>query len=97
MICHVTHVAVLPRNSENNTPKYPDIVARLPKWLKPGVKSLVFDGEAVAWDAEKKKILPFQVGWLGAAVGERITDSQCMQLMNVNMMGFLLVHGHVRV
>jgi hypothetical protein len=50
------------RNAENNTGKYPDIVARLPLQLKPGVKSIVLDSEAVAWDKETKKILPFQVG-----------------------------------
>eukprot|EP00967_Tisochrysis_lutea_P007401 scaffold8789_cov16-Tisochrysis_lutea.AAC.2 len=54
------HVCVL-RNSENMTPKYPDIVARLPGSLAPGVDSCVLDGEAVAWDPEHKKILPFQV------------------------------------
>lgn len=43
------------------TPKYPDIVARIPGCLAPGVESCVLDSEAVAWDAEQKKILPFQV------------------------------------
>lgn len=49
-------------NSENMTPKYPDIVARLPGLLRPGVTSLVLDTEAVAWDPAAKKVLPFQVG-----------------------------------
>ena len=30
--------------------------------LRPDVKSIVIDAEAVAYDKEKKKILPFQVG-----------------------------------
>ena len=49
------------RNSEDNTTKYPDIIARMPKVLKDSVKSAVVDAEAVAWDPEKKEILPFQV------------------------------------
>ena len=52
---------VLSRNSENMTPKYPDIVARLPGCLAPGTESCVLDGEAVGWDPENKRILPFQV------------------------------------
>ncbi len=36
-------------------------MARLPQRLKPGIKSIVIDSEAVAWDKESKKILPFQV------------------------------------
>ena len=48
------------RNSEDNTGKYPDIAALLPRQLKPGVKSLVLDAEAVAWDQEAGKVLPFQ-------------------------------------
>jgi hypothetical protein len=29
--------------------------------LKPGVSSVVLDAEAVAWDREKRQVLPFQV------------------------------------
>eukprot|EP00195_Chlamydomonas_chlamydogama_P015251 CAMPEP_0202891666 /NCGR_PEP_ID=MMETSP1392-20130828/1671_1 /ASSEMBLY_ACC=CAM_ASM_000868 /TAXON_ID=225041 /ORGANISM="Chlamydomonas chlamydogama, Strain SAG 11-48b" /LENGTH=944 /DNA_ID=CAMNT_0049575491 /DNA_START=248 /DNA_END=3082 /DNA_ORIENTATION=+ len=54
-------VMIFSRNAENNTGKYPDIVQRVHGALKPGIKSIVFDSEAVAWDKEKKKILPFQV------------------------------------
>ena len=49
------------RNQENNTSKYPDIIARLPKALGEGVSSCILDCEAVAWDKEKEQILPFQV------------------------------------
>ncbi|KAJ3163168.1 tRNA ligase [Geranomyces michiganensis] len=72
------------RNSENLSPKYPDIMESLPKVrlrllrmrhnatalshkmsamkvIKSNVKSFVLDCEAVAWDREKKCILPFQV------------------------------------
>jgi hypothetical protein len=55
-------VHIYSRNAEDMTPRYPDILARLPSWLAPGTDSIVIDGEAVAWDPEKNKILPFQVG-----------------------------------
>lgn len=63
-------VQIYSRNQEDNTSKYPDIIARIPHVLKTfgegeegeseGVKSCVIDAEAVAWDIEKKQILPFQ-------------------------------------
>ncbi|KAF9408217.1 hypothetical protein HW555_012027 [Spodoptera exigua] len=40
---------------------YPDILRRLPALLKESVTSCVLDCEAVAYDTEKKQILPFQV------------------------------------
>ncbi|XP_076807954.1 DNA ligase 1-like isoform X2 [Clavelina lepadiformis] len=54
-------VNIYSRNQENNTSKYPDIIHRIPGMLKESVKSCVIDSEAVAWDQEKKQILPFQV------------------------------------
>eukprot|EP00775_Hariotina_reticulata_P004672 gene4672-4926_t len=54
-------VHIYSRNAEDMTPRYPDILARLPGWLAPGTQSIVIDGEAVAWDPDKGKILPFQV------------------------------------
>ncbi|WIA32794.1 hypothetical protein OEZ86_005976 [Tetradesmus obliquus] len=54
-------VHIYSRNAEDMTPRYPDILARLPSWLAPGTDSIVIDGEAVAWDPEKAKIMPFQV------------------------------------
>ena len=54
-------VHIYSRNQENNTSKYPDIVARIPSALKESVKSCVIDSEAVAWDREKQRIMPFQV------------------------------------
>ena len=41
--------------------KYPDIAASVPGLVKPGVKSVVLDCEAVAFERETGKILPFQV------------------------------------
>ena len=54
-------VRVFSRNLEDNTVKYPDIVATFKAHLKPGVRSVVLDAEAVAYDRDTKKILPFQV------------------------------------
>ena len=49
------------RNSENNTQKYPDIAASVPGLVKEGVQSVVLDCEAVAFERETGRILPFQV------------------------------------
>lgn len=49
------------RNLEDNTSKYPDVVSRMAGLLRPGTESLVLDCETVAWDRDKKQILPFQV------------------------------------
>ncbi|KAK9368458.1 hypothetical protein V1509DRAFT_622970 [Lipomyces kononenkoae] len=52
---------VYSRNSEDMSAKYPDIVSAVERFTKPGTKSFVLDCEAVAWDRDAKKILPFQV------------------------------------
>lgn len=44
------------------TGKYPDLAERMPSLKKAGVKSIVIDGEVVAYDPKQDKILPFQVG-----------------------------------
>ena len=54
-------IHIYSRNSEDNTSKYPDIIARMPHAITDKVKSCVIDSEAVAWDAHNKQILPFQV------------------------------------
>ncbi|XP_020626643.1 DNA ligase 1-like isoform X2 [Orbicella faveolata] len=54
-------IHIYSRNQENSTSKYPDIIERIPKVLGDGVKSCIIDAEAVAWDREKKQILPFQI------------------------------------
>ena len=51
---------VFSRNSEDLSKKYPDILAKLPSWVKDGTTSFVLDCESVAWDLEEKKVLPFQ-------------------------------------
>ena len=54
-------VKIFSRNQEDNTTKYPDIIGRLKNMQGEDVKSCVLDCEAVAWDKEKKQILPFQI------------------------------------
>jgi len=54
-------IKIFSRNQEDNTPKFPDIIRAMPKYLKPGVTSVVIDSEAVAYDRVEKKILPFQI------------------------------------
>jgi DNA ligase 1 len=55
-------IFVASRNLENMSEKYPDISNKMNIVQRdPSVQSFVLDCEAVAWDAEEKKILPFQV------------------------------------
>ena len=57
-------INIYSRNQEDNTSKYPDIIQRFRNCIDSSgdaVKSCVIDSEAVAWDREKKQILPFQV------------------------------------
>ncbi|ODQ67022.1 ATP-dependent DNA ligase [Nadsonia fulvescens var. elongata DSM 6958] len=54
-------IHVYSRNTENMSQKYPDIVEAVKVFNKPDTKSFIIDCEAVAWDQETKKILPFQV------------------------------------
>lgn len=54
-------ISVFSRNQENTTSKYPDIISCMPQVLADGVRSFIIDSEAVAWDRENQKILPFQV------------------------------------
>ncbi|KAL1306817.1 hypothetical protein AAFC00_005474 [Neodothiora populina] len=51
---------IFSRNSEDLSKKYPDILAKLPDWIKEGTQSFVLDCETVAWDVVEKKVLPFQ-------------------------------------
>ncbi len=52
--------AIFSRNSEDLSKKYPDVLAKLPDWVKEDTKSFVLDCESVAWDVQEKKVLPFQ-------------------------------------
>ncbi|RWS07438.1 DNA ligase 1-like isoform X2 [Dinothrombium tinctorium] len=54
-------IFIFSRNQENNTSKYPELLSRLTQAAKENVVNYILDCEAVAWDKEKKQILPFQV------------------------------------
>ncbi|KAJ4825050.1 tRNA ligase [Turnera subulata] len=54
-------VEIYSRNAERTTGKYPDIVSAISRIKKSSVSSFVLDAEVVAYDRDKKKILPFQV------------------------------------
>ena len=54
-------VKIFSRNQEDNSTKYPDVVKIAESIVKESVRSCIIDSEIVAWDAEKKSILPFQV------------------------------------
>lgn len=54
-------ISIYSRNQENNTSKYPDIISRISSTKKDTVTSFILDCEAVAWDQERKQILPFQI------------------------------------
>lgn len=49
------------RNGEDMTERYPEIEVKKYVKFPSDVKSFILDTEAVAWDNEQKKILPFQV------------------------------------
>eukprot|EP01134_Creolimax_fragrantissima_P004545 CFRG4545T1 len=49
------------RNLEDNTSKYPDVMQKVKKCYGSKVESFIIDCEAVAYDIENKRILPFQV------------------------------------
>lgn len=51
---------IFSRNSEDLSKKYPDILEKLPSWIKEGTQSFVLDCETVGWDVEERKVLPFQ-------------------------------------
>jgi DNA ligase 1 len=46
---------------EDMTQRYPDLATVMPRFLNEGNNSFILDCEAVAWDREAKKILPFQI------------------------------------
>ena len=57
-------IKIFSRNQEDNTPKFPDIVSKFKNYLNNvdgKITSVVIDCEAVAYDREQDKILPFQI------------------------------------
>ncbi|KAI0639440.1 ATP-dependent DNA ligase [Trametes polyzona] len=53
-------IAVFSRNSEDMSKKYPDLMEQLPRCVKEGTNTFVFDAEAVAIDKDTGKLMPFQ-------------------------------------
>jgi DNA ligase-1 len=56
-----TSVRIFSRNQEDNTSKYPELVNRLGSQLSEDVSECILDCEAVGWDREANRILPFQI------------------------------------
>lgn len=83
--------SIYSRNQENNTTKYPDVISRLPKVLSEGVKSCILDCEAVAWDREKKQILPFQI--LSTRKRKDATESEIKVQVCLFMFDLLYLNG----
>ncbi|XP_058199958.1 DNA ligase 1 [Rhododendron vialii] len=54
-------VEIYSRNAEWNTGKFPDVVVAVSRLKKSSVTSFVLDCEIVAYDREKKRIMPFQI------------------------------------
>lgn len=54
-------VKIYSRNAEDTTAKYLDVAAIIPTHLHKGIKDVVIDSEIVAYDREKREILPFQI------------------------------------
>lgn len=55
-------VKIYSRNSEDMSQRYPDLISIISEFTKNSkIPSMIMDCEAVAWDREKSKILPFQV------------------------------------
>ncbi|KAL5709917.1 hypothetical protein ACHQM5_020541 [Ranunculus cassubicifolius] len=67
-------VEIYSRNAERNTGKYPDVVDAVKRFKKSSVTSFVLDGEVVAYDREKQKILPFQILSTRARKGVIMSD-----------------------
>lgn len=74
-------VSIYSRNSENMTGKYPDLAERMPSLKKAGVKSIVIDGEVVAYDPKQDKILPFQVLSTRKRKGVAVGDIQVQVIL----------------
>jgi DNA ligase 1 len=53
-------IKIFSRNSEDNTSKYPELVAEFKNYITPGVQSCILDCEVVAFD-DVKGIMSFQV------------------------------------
>lgn len=84
-------LSIFSRNSENNTTKYPDILARIDSLKKPGSKSFILDAEVVAWDEQNKKILPFQI--LSTRKRKDVSESEIKIKVCVFIFDLLYLNG----
>jgi DNA ligase-1 len=85
---------IFSRNSEELSPKYPDILGALKNWVKEGVESFVLDCEAVAWDRDEKRVLPFQQ--LMTRKRKDVTVEDVKVKVCVFGFDFLFLNGRVR-
>ncbi|CAI5466458.1 unnamed protein product [Closterium sp. Yama58-4] len=67
-------VQIYSRNAECTTGKFPDLVQAVQKHKKAHLQTFVLDAEAVAYDRESDKILPFQVLSTRARKGVIVSD-----------------------
>ncbi|CAI9104968.1 OLC1v1003773C1 [Oldenlandia corymbosa var. corymbosa] len=81
-------VEIYSRNAERNTGKFPDVVEAISRVKKPSITSFVLDCELVAYDREKKKILPFQV--LSTRARKNVTVSEIK--VDVCIFAFDMLH-----
>jgi len=84
-------ISIYSRNQENNTSKYPDVISRIDVSKRDSVKSFIIDTEAVAWDREKKQIMPFQV--LSTRKRKDATEADIKVQVCVYMFDLLYLNG----
>merc|ERR1712087_540806 len=52
-------IKIFSRNAEDNTSKFPELLATVHKFKKPNTSSFIIDSEIVAFDRNQNTILPF--------------------------------------
>lgn len=82
---------IFSRNSEDMTGKYPDVLERLPNALLASTKSFIIDCEAVAYDVEKGKLLPFQQ--LSTRAKKNVTTDQVKVQVKVFAFDCIFLNG----
>lgn len=88
-------VNIYSRNQETNTTKYPDVINRINAAKKDSVKSFILDTEAVAWDRERKQILPFQI--LSTRKRKDANEAEIKVQVCIYMFDLLFLNGETLV